>query len=285
MPPRAVARRSMAARARHFLSSAVAGLLALACTLGPAISPAAAETATGTVLVHVRGSDGDPAVRVFVSTRNETGSDSPYGYTDESGSIRFDGLAEGRYQLSLRCYANCPTSYVAQTTDWFDVADGQHLERDVELALGASIDGRVIGDDGRALADALVRLHPMSTAPLPHFETSMRTGMDGRYRFTDLPAGDYTVEFLPDGTLAIQTDCNRAMGNYAVTGAQLELRIGGVTRMACPPGSLMDPFLADLARAVSYTIQQTLTLALAGDGVMQFTAVVPAPAAATPEAG
>jgi heat shock protein HslJ len=95
----------------------------------------------------------------------------------------------------------------------------------------------------------------------------------------------YTVEFLPDGTLAIQADCNRAMGAYAVTGAQLELRIGGVTRMACPPGSLMDPFLADLARAVSYTIQQTLTLALAGDGVMQFTAVVPAPAAATPEAG
>jgi hypothetical protein len=55
--------------------------------------------------------------------------------------------------------------------------------------------------------------------------------------------------------------------------------------MACPPGSLMAPFLADLARVVSYFIQQTLTLALAGGGVMQFTAVVPTPATATPEAG
>jgi heat shock protein HslJ len=95
----------------------------------------------------------------------------------------------------------------------------------------------------------------------------------------------YTVEFLPDGTLAIQADCNRAMGTYTVTGSQLDVQIGGVTRMACPPGSLMDPFLADLARVVSYFIQQTLTLALAGGGVMPFTAVVPTPATATPEAG
>ena len=95
----------------------------------------------------------------------------------------------------------------------------------------------------------------------------------------------YTVEFLPDGTLAIQADCNRAMGVYTVTGSQLDLQIGGVTRMACPPGSLMAPFLADLDRVVSYTIQQTLTLALAGGGVMQFTAVASPPATATPEAG
>ena len=93
----------------------------------------------------------------------------------------------------------------------------------------------------------------------------------------------YTVEFLPDGTLAIQADCNQAMGVYTVTGAQLDLQVGGVTRMACPPGSLMDPFLAELDRVVSYTIQQTLTLALSGGGVMQLTAVVSVPA--TPSTG
>ena len=36
----------------------------------------------------------------------------------------------------------------------------------------------------------------------------------------------YTVEFLPDGTLAIQADCNRATGAYAVAGAQIDLQIG-----------------------------------------------------------
>jgi heat shock protein HslJ len=95
----------------------------------------------------------------------------------------------------------------------------------------------------------------------------------------------YTLEFLPDDTLAIQADCNHAMGTYTVTSAQLDLQTGGVTRMACPPGSLMDPYLRQLDQAVSYTIQQTLTLALSGGGVMQFTAVVSTPATATPEAG
>jgi heat shock protein HslJ len=95
----------------------------------------------------------------------------------------------------------------------------------------------------------------------------------------------YTVEFLPEGRLGIQADCNRAMGTYAVTGAQLALQIGGVTRMDCPPGSLMDPYLRQLDRAVSYTIQQTLTLALTGGGVMLFAAVVSPSSMATPNAG
>jgi heat shock protein HslJ len=95
----------------------------------------------------------------------------------------------------------------------------------------------------------------------------------------------YTVEFLPDGTLAIQADCNHAMGAYTVTESQLDLQVGGVTRMACPTGSLMDPFLAELDRVVSYTIQQVLTMALSGGGVMQFAAAVSAPATATPSPG
>ena len=94
----------------------------------------------------------------------------------------------------------------------------------------------------------------------------------------------YTVAFLPDGTLAIQADCNQATGTFIVTGSQLDLQVGGLTRMACPPGSLMDPFLAELDQVVSSTIQQTLTLAVSGGGVMQFTAVVE-PSAATPSTG
>jgi len=29
----------------------------------------------------------------------------------------------------------------------------------------------------------------------------------------------YTVEFLPDSTLAIQAECNRATGNFILTGS------------------------------------------------------------------
>ena len=96
----------------------------------------------------------------------------------------------------------------------------------------------------------------------------------------------YTVEFLPDGTLAIEADCNHATGSFILTGSQLDLQIGGVTEMACPSGSLMTPFLTDLDQVVSYTIQQTLTLALAGgNGVMQFAPVVAEAATAPPGTG
>jgi hypothetical protein len=53
--------------------------------------------------------------------------------------------------------------------------------------------------------------------------------------------------------------------------------------MACPPCSLMDPFLAEFDQVVSYAMQQVLSLALSGGGVMQFTAVVSVPA--TPSTG
>jgi heat shock protein HslJ len=93
----------------------------------------------------------------------------------------------------------------------------------------------------------------------------------------------YTVQFRPAGTLAIRADCNHAMGTYTVTGAQLDLQVGGVTRVGCPPGSLMHPFLAALDRVVSYTMPPALSLALAGGGAMRFTAVASAPA--PPSAG
>ncbi len=96
----------------------------------------------------------------------------------------------------------------------------------------------------------------------------------------------YTVAFLPDGTLEIQADGNHATGNFILTGSQLDLQIGEVTKVACPPGSLMTPFLADLDQVVSYTIQQTLTLALSGgNGVMHFAPVVAEAATATPGTG
>ena len=97
----------------------------------------------------------------------------------------------------------------------------------------------------------------------------------------------YTVEFLPDGTLAIQADCNQATGTFIATGAQLDLQVGGVTRMACPSGSLMDPFLAALDQVISSSIQEgNLSLALAGGGgVMRFGPVFVEPAPDTPSTG
>jgi heat shock protein HslJ len=84
---------------------------------------------------------------------------------------------------------------------------------------------------------------------------------------------NYSVTFQEDGKLAIQADCNRAMGVYTLSESSIDLQIRGVTRMLCPPGSLMERFLGDLDQASSYSIDQgTLTLTLPADaGVMVFT--------------
>lgn len=64
--------------------------------------------------------------------------------------------------------------------------------------------------------------------------------------------GNYTVEFLPDGGVAVQADCNRASGTYTLQGSQIDIEIGPVTLAACPEGSLSDEFLRLLGDAVIY---------------------------------
>ena len=99
--------------------------------------------------------------------------------------------------------------------------------------------------------------------------------------------GRYTLSFLPDGRLAIKADCNRAMGTYTVTGARIELKIGGVTRVKCPPGSLMNEYLRDLAEVTSHVFRDgQLYLALPLDaGIMAFAPRSIEPGTATPVSG
>lgn len=85
----------------------------------------------------------------------------------------------------------------------------------------------------------------------------------------------YTVEFLPEGKLAIRADCNRATGKYTVDKSTIDLQIGGITRAMCPPGSLMDRFLRDLGDSSSFVFRQGhLYLALPIDsGILEFAPV------------
>ena len=66
---------------------------------------------------------------------------------------------------------------------------------------------------------------------------------------------NYTVEFLPDGWVAIQADCNQASGTYTLEGSRIDIEIGPVTLAACPEDSLSDEFLRLLGDAVIYFTQ------------------------------
>jgi heat shock protein HslJ len=74
---------------------------------------------------------------------------------------------------------------------------------------------------------------------------------DGSSKTPDDP-NKYLIEFLADGHVAIQADCNRVAGTYTVNGNQLTIVPGPSTLAACPPGSLGDEFVKQLGNISSY---------------------------------
>jgi heat shock protein HslJ len=84
--------------------------------------------------------------------------------------------------------------------------------------------------------------------------------------------GQYTLEFMKDGTVAIQADCNRAAGTYTLNGNQMTIEIGPVTLALCPEGSLSEEYLRLLGDVVIYLFEgQDLYLDIMFDsGTMKF---------------
>jgi heat shock protein HslJ len=85
---------------------------------------------------------------------------------------------------------------------------------------------------------------------------------------------NYTVQFLPDGTVSIQADCNRVGGSYTTDGSSITIETGPTTLVACPPGSLGDAFVSQLSGVAIYFFEgQNLFLDLKFDsGTMRFSA-------------
>ncbi len=69
---------------------------------------------------------------------------------------------------------------------------------------------------------------------------------------------DYTVQFSPDGTVAIKADCNQVAGSYTIEGESLSIQLGPTTTAFCGDESLDQQFLEQLGMAASYIIQGDL---------------------------
>ena len=129
-----------------------------------------------------------------------------------------------------------------------------------------------------------LRLRPVLTGVLWAWQTFQ--GGDGTMVRPDDPS-QYTVAFLPDGTLAIQADGHPATGTYTVDHSTIDLRIDGETGAASPPGSPTDRFLSDLDQVASHVFRDgNLYLALPMDaGILAFAPTSVVPPAATPAVG
>jgi len=86
---------------------------------------------------------------------------------------------------------------------------------------------------------------------------------------------NYTVQFLGDGTVAVQADCNRGQGPFTTT-EDRQITIGplATTSAACGPDSIDGEFVQRLSDAAIYFLKDgDLFLDLRADaGTMQFSA-------------
>lgn len=71
-------------------------------------------------------------------------------------------------------------------------------------------------------------------------------------------SGSYRLEFLADGEMAGQIDCNLVGGSYTVDGALLSFDQMRMTLVACPESIVTDRFLQGLNDANSYVLQDGL---------------------------
>ena len=80
----------------------------------------------------------------------------------------------------------------------------------------------------------------------------------------------YTVQFLPDGTVDIGADCNRAGGTWSGGDGALSIAVTTSTRAYCPPPSLSEPYLAALNGVTGYTLLGTTLVLHGAAGDMTF---------------
>lgn len=97
----------------------------------------------------------------------------------------------------------------------------------------------------------------------------------------------YTLEFMADGSVAVQADCNQGSGSYTASDNTLDIGQLITTLMACPAGSQDTEFLRQLDEVVSYLFKDgNLYLELPVDvGSMEFAPAEQAGAADQTAAG
>ncbi len=115
---------------------------------------------------------------------------------------------------------------------------------------------------------------PMMNLPVTNPAINALVGTVWQWQTEGLEgASDYTIEFLPEGRIAIQADCNRGRASFETFGENgLRINAPAMTRAACPPGSLEGAFLEQVVSSSSYAFDgETLMLyPVVAPGMMHF---------------
>ncbi len=174
---------------------------------------------------------GVAATQVEVSVfRDGTGTALTSGRPASNGNYQASGLPDGNYTLrfqhldrsvATQYYAGKPTRH---SGDRVELAAGEAKTGiNVTLALGASVTGRVTtADAGYYGGEVRLWARSSTAGPWELVDTEWTDG-DGRYRFANVPDGQYTVEARSDGPYAGQfwesADTLADAGSFTIAGA------------------------------------------------------------------
>jgi heat shock protein HslJ len=105
------------------------------------------------------------------------------------------------------------------------------------------------GDQLVETSSQVVEAGPELVGPVWRWEQTLMGNGD---EFVPDNPGNYTLQFMPDDTVAVQADCNQVSGTYTLDGSAITIALGPSTMAACPEGSLGDQFVANLDAAAIY---------------------------------
>jgi protocatechuate 3,4-dioxygenase beta subunit len=138
---------------------------------------------TGRVTGTVRSAEGVPVPEATVVLTDAQGEVAATTRTDADGRFALRDLVCGPYTLAVSARAFRPAALAV------DVAATGATQQDVVLTGSGTLRGTVRTEGGHPVPDARVTLLDTAGAVV----AAVLTGADGRFRFTDLEPGEYTV--------------------------------------------------------------------------------------------
>lgn len=162
---------------------------------------------------------------VAIEAMNQTGTIGSGGTTEsgKSGEFLIEGLAEGLYTLRV-------------TAAKYDAAPLQRVESGdtnvvIELFEQASVTGKVVDSDGRAMTNFVVKARTTNEvsnaygAVVAH--RAIKGSTDGRFELGGLPEGAYVIEGLVEGYASCFSDPFTATQGMVTSDVVVRMNHGG----------------------------------------------------------